>query len=1235
MIQANQQQNGNYTIGEIYEFKVKKPYSTYCELIDEKTGITTYLQRTAHLKLFKDQLVKCRVTAFTEKHPKIELVDISEFKQEDGLNEEKLLNLMSQQNISWNQKDFTRLLLTEEKDKSFESQCHSWIRVLINKKIDLSQVKTDISHLLELSELLDICKDIERDFYQERLTFIIEQLSYYIQAARIMESIEEDSEDSPIGFINSLFNKLKTSGYVYHPKKYFSILSCLFLRMPELMNDKIEELINIICQRDISNWKKEPFRSSLIKMLELFINESEGRIDKIKDNKQLVDNIIQALSLQLMLLIDEKDNDIADVRLNRARLCRISTYVVPSSSISLVNSAFNFLLNPETSMPIYSLNDVKKILVPHFLSNMPTCETITTINSFTQNKVKLLVSSNGIHIVPITNNRNTNAVFPKELGLWKNLQIYLDTKIETSFTNAKANDITPYKKAWEEIEYILSNSGATTSVGTVKSKKKHRVDDYVKITFIRQDSEQRNKFYCQIEDEMGGEGYIMMEDIVPYTVGSVSLRHFFASDGSRYVFEARIKENIDDEYHFTMINEIQKWQQHGDYYGYDEEIICSVGNTPNVYGFAPAVSCEGVSISIKNANEFSEIGRNTILKCKKVGPAKGTYHLLCEAIDVASYEFDINSAFKNLMEDFAVGKKTETLSSQEEEQLLENDKLLDESYVREIIYLIDRMALIEKDYLKDYNYLGFARILSILIGWESQAAYYKGRMDIIYMLHYFAINEQLDESKVEELANVNAELFSNNSILKERFYQLQTISFLGKAEHNDELYSLIKNNPYLKSLASLVLAYNITKSNKMQTVANDIHNRIKQELNLKGFESGLKIYGPGHEDEYTEYKTSIIHHAEDPINVVNKDKQMDEILKVIASFLNTSGGKLYIGVNDCGAGIGIENDLDNPLFYGNKDKYMRSIIDAVSLRWSNNITTYIENIGFDSDNTDKNVLIVSIKPHPTGVAINNDWYVRVGSTKRKLTKVEYDDFKRTNRKYSIPHNNVTIEETAQAVNEPITLHTETTPALISSKEDEIKTSNIRKNVLVEYNDPDNYIEPVCCFKFLGNGKFRKISQYDYDDSSLLTLAVLENEVNGFLILGYEKGYIVKVPVNELIEFQERDYSRYNDSKLFFASIAHNNDAIMTIGRENKGKQKTFIRLDSIKTIEEGKLMDSGQQPCNEGLISDVISYDIVPHNELSIFAQMLDRPKTSVGAAFYSLKSDVKEKLLSWGHCEN
>ena len=60
-----------YTVGDLYDFKVKRPYATYCELIDEPNNITTYLQGTAKLKLFKGQIVKCRVTAVSEKHPKI------------------------------------------------------------------------------------------------------------------------------------------------------------------------------------------------------------------------------------------------------------------------------------------------------------------------------------------------------------------------------------------------------------------------------------------------------------------------------------------------------------------------------------------------------------------------------------------------------------------------------------------------------------------------------------------------------------------------------------------------------------------------------------------------------------------------------------------------------------------------------------------------------------------------------------------------------------------------------------------------------------------------------------------------------------------------------------------------------------------------------------------------------------------------------------------------------------
>ena len=257
-----------YKVGEIYEFKVKRPYATYCELIDESNDITTYLQGTAKLKLFKGQSVKCRVTAVSEKHPKIELVDISEFEQStDNLTEEKLSRLLSERDLSWNTKDFVKLLLTEEKEKSFESQSHRWIQSLLNKKIDLKVVRRECSDLLELSDLLNLCGPAEREFYQDRLTLLIEQLGYYIRAAELIENEGiEGSTDTPMLFIDNLFNKLKVSGFVYHPGKNFNILSSLFLRRPDLMNSRIKELLDIIKGKDISIWEKEPFKSALIKI---------------------------------------------------------------------------------------------------------------------------------------------------------------------------------------------------------------------------------------------------------------------------------------------------------------------------------------------------------------------------------------------------------------------------------------------------------------------------------------------------------------------------------------------------------------------------------------------------------------------------------------------------------------------------------------------------------------------------------------------------------------------------------------------------------------------------------------------------------------------------------------------------------------------------------------------------------------------------------------------------------
>lgn len=702
-----------------------------------------------------------------------------------------------------------------------------------------------------------------------------------------------------------------------------------------------------------------------------------------------------------------------------------------------------------------------------------------------------------------------------------------------------------------------------------------------------------------------------------------------ASDGSRYVFEAKIIEKEDGLFQFSMLDIIKENVVDG-YYSYDEDIICSVGSVPNIRGEAPAITKEGVSVTLRNAYEFVGIGKNNIVSCHLIGKANGLFHIQCDINELTSYDYDLSSAFRILMEDMSIGRIPEPLTEQEDEQIFETDKVLDESYVREVIFLIDRMAILDKDYVKSYNYLAFARILCMLIGWESQAAYYKGRMDIITMLHDFARNEKVDEDKLSKLENVNSELFSNNVILKERFMQLQTVSYLGSPIHNDDLYQLAAKNPWLKNLAHLCLAYNITLADGMEKTATNIYNRIKQSLNLKGFESGLKKYGTGEEGVDEEYKTSIVFCADEESKGPNQDKQMNEILKVINSFLNTVGGTLYIGVNNYGLGVGVEADLKSSLYFDNKDKYLRTITDAVSLKWGNAVATFIEHIDWDYENEDKDVVIVKIKPLAQGVALDGYWYVRVGSTKRKLNKEEFEEYQKFSRKFPTTLIQELPEEAVPVVVETPTV-TAPTP-LVTSKDDTIKTSRIRQNVLADWEE--NYVEGIGFMKFLSGGKFKKIATYDYDDASLLTLIIKDGEEKGYLVLGYDNGHIVKVPVEEIMEFTNREYARYMDSKLIFASIANEGDAILTISKEDKSRPKTLMRLDLLSDFKEERLTDSGEMPYNEGLVSEILAYDVIPAKYLEDFKGIMDRPRTSLGYPDNTVTKPMVNKLHLWGITE-
>lgn len=83
----------------------------------------------------------------------------------------------------------------------------------------------------------------------------------------------------------------------------------------------------------------------------------------------------------------------------------------------------------------------------------------------------------------------------------------------------------------------------------------------------------------------------------------------------------------------------------------------------------------------------------------------------------------------------------------------------------------------------------------------------------------------------------------------------------------------------------------------------------------------------GKETDQCEYKSSAFYSYENP-NIPEKVIFEASVLKPIAGFLNAKGGSLFIGVDDNGAPLGIQKDLD--LKKWNTEKYMRHLTDRIS-----------------------------------------------------------------------------------------------------------------------------------------------------------------------------------------------------------------------------------------------------------------------------------------------------------------
>lgn len=1178
------------------DFKIKMTVGD-CYHLEDQYGFTAILKRDTIINAALTPRVRCRITKFRQKLMEVQLVDVlGAEKSEFSLSDQDFRNIIGDE--SWNTEEFRKLMLGDTPSEIFDLECHRWIAGISGSlsqdelQAQLLDIHTHCMETLESKYLLPRCQEAERILLEQRFTDIIELLSYYIQAIEILKNgMAEDT-------ISHILSTLSTCAYIYHPRKQFCIMQCIFMLDFSIMEKHINTILATLRSQEVYLWNRKPFQMQWLKLLQGYVDNIYSQTDRLSSDTTTKETMIQVLIIEL-ILGRNATHKIYDTSLNQAILYRLVSLMNVSDSNKTLQRAFLSLFTQAEFDAALPFNSDDAFV----LANMLCSQNNDTVESFEPAKYEsdmalLSINEQAITIQPKDlDKENLYMPLSARMGLWHGISVRLDEKPPVKLRGKVGTTIEHYKELWEYINHSLFVQKRKTSK---KTNRKLYIDDETMIIVTRQLPGQL-LFECKIvEDGCEGMGTLdVLNDVVPFFPGDVNIQSF-EYQKMPLLLRAYVKDvKSDGSYVFAMRDMITEYEDDvrvNDLF-YNSRLTCLLFNQVPGVPRIPAVSSEGFSVSICPAPGMSlnDLKKGMIVEVDNITEGANEYLYGTFLRESPESRFSLADAFHQLMLGYA---NHEVYNPKEEKDELANAVSMNEVYVSELMAIIDAKATLEEDNIKAYNYLNFCRLLAIMLDSKERIGYYDSRLTLLELLNDFAALDKVDTKKINHIAETEPELFERNAILRHDFMQLRIIGCLDSEEHYEELYrwSSLTEDPHLQQLASLVLSHNFVKKSGLLTQAGDILDKIRALLKLQKSSSNKKNYGK--EDFHTEFKTSIVY----PENSMRVDvtAQTVKIMQEICAFLNAEGGHLYLGVSDIGYEMGLEEDLKNPLFKGSKDKYEIYVNNQIVYYLGQEAAHYVHT-HFDEEVSNA-VLIIDIEPCPTPIAVGCEYFERMGTSARKVNATYREKFLAIRKQWAeehIPHLAVNTTPSANIVDtaqnekktKNIVKHVESAPIT-----EHIQTSRLRNNALHDYEDGYRPVTAVICL--MDTDEYKVLDDDDWQDYRL-KLAVHEDEEEGWLILVYESGRVCKVSMAELLQRERgREFKRFAGEKLIFASIATDKDTVC-VGFVD-GKTNRYVRFDDVEKFEHTKMQAEGTLPMdvpNAGVhYVEIISKDLVPVN---------------------------------------
>lgn len=998
-----------YQVGRDYPFSVKARYqgTNFYELGDE-LGIT-YLHQDAAANMVVGQMVRCRVLNHTNNSLQLKIISHTTKVEELPywtIHDIKLRALGGRRLPAW----AARYVLTSPDGKvrqMYQQRDPRWLMNALSDMLELvpkwfnAQGQTDYAQvlprleqmllvtrtLLEGSDYLAKCVDQERQAFRERLSYITAQLTYVQRACGLL------MEGGYRAFIDRMFSNLKLSGYLYNPDFQFHTFNAILRIHPQLIHEWMGQIFDALTAWNVKNWRMEPFRSAFVRQTEVYIRENKRQVDELasfntKENNASISQMITALAIQMLIVDQQKDE--VNVNCNRAMLYRYVSSLVPSAQDVALDKALACILGQQFK-PEFNWSHLRQMSILLALASAGrSADDTKPICTFAHGPNTLEVSAEHIAIRHSVATQ-MRPLLPNTMPMWKNLQIMVPDHYRVRVPSiARFKDLSAFCDMWADIEKFLFAQGHTQPLRATKvAQHEPKVGDIVHFRVLRLVTPDTGRCVCACT--AAGPGYEAQ--------AVINVRNF-----ARYYCVPSIFDFQDEKTHAHILlpAKVIGLDQNGTlqlsmtemadkhtaaHLKVGDTTLCMISEiTLTQY---ECISEKGykVLVSREKANEHCRKARCVkvlVTNCTKPTAIKGK---ILEALP-DHLCFEPAMPLRHLVQQLRLSEQE--VAAKGYGNVDKGSEELTHRQVEELVAILRRLAFSSEDYIQAYNYLGFARVLALMIDDDESASICTEHQELLVLLQRFARFRIIDKATL----HTHDQSSKRTQMLRALYTRLFVASCIGLPECNEQLWQMQQSatSEQDEHLVKSVLSMNLMQqSGQLDSHAkNHLMEHIGKILNVNFHQTNLRFYGA--ESQYVEFKTSIVF---PPENHMQPDlaRQRQEVAAVICGLLNADGGTLYIGVNDQGYESGLEADME---YFGIKsmDKYILKIEHLIQTCLGSTANDYIS-IQAEEGNRYP-VAVVKVKPSLRVIRVlpHQTVYVRHTTSTRPKTGHDLEIFEK-------------------------------------------------------------------------------------------------------------------------------------------------------------------------------------------------------------------------------------------------